>query len=141
MKLMRNNPFRRLKYLPWAILAQVAGLTIFSVVVLEILLLVSTEIPAIARSLDLLFAPPLGLLMGLAIAMGVGALGVCILERFYSQVTINTSVLWALILCLLIGLLVHSLLPFVGLIGLNQAALMGILLGVFIKGWSYWRRY
>lgn len=137
---MRNS-LNRLKYLPWAILFQVAGLTMFAVVVLEVLLIVGAEIPAIALSLQLLFAPPLNLLVLLALTMAVGALGVVILERFYPQVVINTAVLWALILCLLIALVIYTFLPYVGLLALDQTALMGILLGVFIKGWSYWKRY
>lgn len=136
-----TNPLRRLKFLPWRSLIQVSALTTILVVVLEFLLTLGyTQSPTIKRTLSFLHAGPLGLLMTFAIAVGVGALAVYLLERFYQQVIINTASLWALVLCLVLFLLLKSLIPLMPiLVTLGQIQLIGIILGIFWKGRPYWR--
>jgi hypothetical protein len=75
----------------------------------------------------------------MAAAVGVGALAVYLLKRFYPQVLINTASLWALIPCLLLFLFIKSLLPIPGLVNLTYPQLLGIIVGVFWKGRPYWR--
>jgi hypothetical protein len=67
-------------------------------------------------------------------AIGVGAMAVYLLERFYQKIIINTANLWALVLCLAVFLLLKSLLPLMPiLISLDQLQLVGIILGIFGK--------
>ncbi|NEP28299.1 MAG: peptide chain release factor 1, partial [Moorea sp. SIO3I6] len=76
----------------------------------------------------------------MAAAIGVGVLGVYICERWQSQVFLKTSSLWALVLCLMVGLLLKSQLPIpFGLVGFSMNAVIGVILGVFWKGRPYWR--
>lgn len=137
-----SNPLRGLKFLPWLTLFQVAALATGLAFVVEILLIVGTQFPAINQLLELLFQPPLALFVLLAAAVGLGALSMLILERFYQRVAINTSVLWALILCVMVMLMARSLLQLpVLFLAPDYTTLMGVLLGVFWQGKAYWRRY
>jgi uncharacterized membrane protein len=66
------------------------------------------------------------------------------MERFFRQLIINTGMLWALILCLIVTISIKSIIqlfiPFPGLLlNLNQESLMGLVLGVFLVSWKYWR--
>lgn len=135
------NPLRRLKFLPWRSLLQVSALTTIILIVLEFLLTLGyTQSPAINRTLDFLYTGSLGLLMTFVTAIGVGAIAVYLLERFYQQVIINTANLWGLVLCLAVFLLLKSLLPLMPiLISLDQLQLVGIIIGIFWKGRPYWR--
>ncbi len=135
-----TDPLRRLKFLPWRSLIQVSALTTLIVVVLEFLLALGyTQTSVIRGTLSILYAPPLGLLMIIAAAVGVGALAVYLLERLYRQMVINTASLWALVLCLAVFLFLKSLLLPSVLVDLSQIQLVGIILGVFWKGRPYWR--
>lgn len=97
--------------------------------------------PLINDSLSLLLSPPLGLITVLSIAVCVGALAVYLLETVYPNIMINAGVLWALVPCLLLGIVLKNLLPLpASLVGLDEGQLIGIILGIFIKGKPYWRR-
>lgn len=135
------NPLRRLKFLPWRSLFSLSGLITLIIIVLDVLLTIGyNRSLAISRGLSLLYTPPLGILVNCATAVGVGALAVYLLEKFYPQVSINTSTLWALVLCLIVCLLVKSLIPLPELlISFDEIRLMGIVVGVFWKGRPYWR--
>ncbi len=135
------NPLRRLKFLPWRSLLQVSALTTIILIVLEFLLTLGyTQSAVINRTLDFLYTGFLGLLMTFVTAIGVGAITVYLLERFYQQVIINTANLWGLVLCLAVFLLLKSLLPLMPiLISLDQLQLVGIIIGIFWKGRPYWR--
>jgi len=94
------------------------------------------------RSLEILFAPPLGEFMVIALSMGIGALAVYLMDRFYKEIAITNAVLWSLVLSLMVTLLVKSWLPLPTLlVHITQSSLLGIILGVFLGGWSHWRRY
>lgn len=131
------DPLRRLKFLPWLLLLQVSTLTTLIVAVLDFLLALEyTQ----SRALSLLYSPPLGILVTFAVAVGIGALAVYLLERLYRQVTINTATLWALVLCLAVCLVLKSLLPIPAfIVNLNETQLIFIIIGVFWKGRPYWR--
>ncbi|MBD1998294.1 peptide chain release factor 1 [Leptolyngbya sp. FACHB-541] len=135
-----SNPLRRLKFLPWLPLFQVAALATGLAFVVEILLIAGTQFSPIAETLEILFQPPLALFVLLAAAVGLGALAALILERFHQRVVINTSVLWALILCVMVMLMARSLLQLpVLFLAPDYMTLMGVLLGVFWQGKAYWR--
>lgn len=135
-----TDPLRRLQYLPWRSLLQISGLTFILVTLLELLLSLGTRhSPLIRNTLSLMFLPPLGILIFMAAAVGVGALAVYLWGRYYPQVLINSGSLWALVPCLLLFLLVKSLLPIPGLVNLTYPQLLGIIVGVFWKGRPYWR--
>jgi hypothetical protein len=137
-----SNPLRRLKFLPWLPLFQVAALATGLAFVIEILLIEGTRFSPIAQTLEILFQPPLALFVLLAAAAGLGVLATLILERFYQRISINTSVLWALILCVMVMLLARSLLQLpVLFLAPDYMTLMGVLLGVFWQGKAYWQRY
>lgn len=79
------------------------------------------------------------MIITLIAAAGFGVLAVYILERFYPQVLINSSSLWALIPCLALTLWLKSLLPLFVLVSLSYPNLVAVLVGVFWKGRPYWR--
>lgn len=138
-----RNPFWRFKSLPWAILLQVALAAV-----------------AIATAADLLLAQGLALLLAnagsgllpllelifmalpIAAGFGIGALGLTILERLFSQVRIDTSVLWALVPCIALVLFVKGFLPIpAALVAASYPLLVGVLLGIFVVGKRHWRRW
>lgn len=137
-----RDPLNRLKFLPWRSLFQASVFTALVVLALELLLSVAIQTVAIVNTLiNSLFTPPLGLLISCAIAIGVGALAVVILERLYRP-GINASSLWALVLCLAIVFLVSSLLPLsTHLFQFGYYSLVLMIVGVFWKGRPYWRSF
>ena len=136
-----RDPLRRLKFLPWRSLLQVSALTNLIVLILDFLIGVEYQrSPVVRQVLNSLYTPPLGIITTLAVAVGVGALAVYLLERFYPQVRLEANTLWALVPCLALLLLVKSLLPVQPiLVNLDQTQLMGILVGIFWQGRPYWR--
>ncbi len=136
-----NNPWHNFKQQPWLPLSKVAAFTTVLVVALENLLIwVLTQSEIFRPVSRLLFSRPLAIIWFMAAAIGVGVLGVYICERWQSQVLLNTSSLWALVLCLIVGLLLKSQLPIpLGLVGFSMNAVIGVILGVFWKGRPYWR--
>lgn len=133
-----TDPLRSLKYLPWRSLFQVSALTIGIVAALEIILnFALTKSSIISKIFNLLFAPPLGLLMAFFLAVGVGALAVYLLERFYTQTTISKNSLWALVLCLILILWLKVLLIEPLILYLNEIQAIGMILGIFWKGRPY----
>ncbi|MEQ9480841.1 peptide chain release factor 1 [Coleofasciculus sp. F4-SAH-05] len=131
----------RLRSLPWRSLLEVSGITTAVAIALEIIIgLGANQSAAIRQMLQFLYTPPLGIIITLMAAAGFGVLAVYILERFYSQVLINSSSLWALVPCLALTLWLKSLLPVPAfLVSLSYANLVAVLVGVFWKGRPYWR--
>jgi hypothetical protein len=136
-----NNPLRQLRQLPWVPLFLVALLTLFWASVIELLLrLGAVYVPLIRQALDMLFTPPLDIVLSFAIALGVGALAVLFLEIVYPQLIINAGVLWALLVCLFVMILIRSILPLpTALLAPSYMMLVGNMLGIFLKGKPYWR--
>ena len=136
-----NNTLRRLKQIPWTPLFWVSLLTLFWASVIDQLLRLGLiYVDLIGRVLTLLFTPPLNIIIGLAAAVGLGALAVIFLEILYPQILINTGVLWALLLCLFLMLVVRSLLPLPTIfLDPSYSMLIGAMLGIFLKGKPYWR--
>lgn len=136
-----TNPLRRLKFLPWRSLFLVSMLVTVIVTALDFLITVGyTYSSAIKQALNLLYAPTLGIIVDFAIVVGIGALAVYLLEKLY-KFSINSAILWALVLCLSVCLLVKTLLPLprVLVINFDEIKLIGILVGIFWKGRPYWR--
>lgn len=133
-----NDPIRRLKLLPWRSLLQVSFLTAFIVLILEILLVWGAAHSSIIRdTITTLYSSLIGVFWPIAVSVGIGALAVYLCERWFTQVSLNASSLWALVACLLLALLLKSLLfPSVDL---SNFTLVGIIIGIFWKGRSYWR--
>lgn len=136
-----SNPLRSLKFLPWRSLLQISALTTLIVLVVDLVLVWGfTQSSIITNTITMLYAPPLGIFMPIATSVGIGALGVYLCERLLTRVLLNASNLWALVLCLLLGLGLKSLLPLPSLLlNLSQLTLVGVILGVFWKGRPYWR--
>lgn len=136
-----NHLMQRLKNLPWRSLLKSATLTHLMIAALEILLFWGMpHSPIIGNVLKMLFSPPLGILTQVAIAIGMGALAVYWLELWQERFLLNASSLWALVGCLMLGLMIKSFLPLPSfLIDLSRLGLMGTLIGVFWKGKPYWR--
>jgi hypothetical protein len=135
-----TDPLRRLQYLPWRSLLQVAGFTIVIVIILECLLALGYTQSSVIRSrLLALYRPPLAIVLLFATGFGVGVLAVHFLERYHQKVFINTATLWALIPCLALVIFLNSLLPVPPVVNLNIPQLLGVIVGVFWKGRPYWR--
>lgn len=136
------DPLRRLKFLPWRSLFLVAALTMVLVSALEGLITVSYEsVPATRPLLQGLFLSQLAALISFVLSVAVGALAVFLLERFSRLASINSSILWSLILCLAVTLLIKTFLPLqqLQLLAAGEVQLIGIVVGVFWKGQRYWR--
>lgn len=147
-----SNFLRQLKYIPWRSLFIVAGITFAITTAIELLLWLLFNQLAQGTQSDitrtLVFARYLFFLIflvGSASGVGIGALAVFLLETIDKRVFITANVLWALILCLMIGLAIRVYIPIpninipVILVGANTISLTGIVLGVFWKGKRYWR--
>jgi hypothetical protein len=130
---------RRLKILPWREMLQIAAIVNLTVLGIELFLAWGTKIPAISNALRLLYSSSLGILVPVAIAIGMGSLAVYLLEYWQQQFMLNQTNLWLLVFCLFLGVFLKSLLlpPF--FISLSEATLIGIAVGVFWKGRHYWR--
>ncbi|NJK52517.1 MAG: peptide chain release factor 1 [Leptolyngbyaceae cyanobacterium SU_3_3] len=107
------NPLRRLRFLPWVELLQVALVTVAIASLLDFLLarifvLLPVALSVIMKLLD----SPIGLLVYFAVTIGIGALGVAILERWFRFVSITNSTLWALVPCLALWILLRLFCPF-----------------------------
>lgn len=142
-----SNPLRQLKYLPWTSLFIVAGITFAIAITLDLILGLTysqldegTRFTIVRILAATLYSPIFSLFTIGAIGLGIGALAVFLLETVEKRVFINAGVLWALILCLIIGLIIRSYIPIPALLtDINQMQLVGIILGVFWKGKRYWR--
>ncbi|NEN91592.1 MAG: peptide chain release factor 1 [Okeania sp. SIO3H1] len=138
-----NNIWQRLKSLPWQELLLVSFIATLTVVATEVLLILSfTYFFVILKPLSMLFSSPIfGVLIPIGAAVGMGALAVYLLEFWQKQWLLNNSSLWALVLCLFIGLLLKSLFPLPPvLVSVSRASLISLAIGVFWKGRPYWRR-
>ncbi|HSM83067.1 MAG TPA: hypothetical protein VLS96_15355 [Nodosilinea sp.] len=140
---MMRNPFWRLKSLPWAILLQVALATVAIATAADLLLaqgltlLLANAGPGLAPLLQLVF-----MALPIAAGFGLGALGLTILERWFSSIYIDTGVLWALVPCLGLVVFLKGLLPIpTALVALSYPLVVGVLLGVFVVGKRHWRRW
>jgi hypothetical protein len=138
-----SNPFRRLKFLPWRSLFLLSSLVTLIVIVIDLLFVISYDLsPALARVLSLMYGGSLGVLVQFAGVVGVGALAVYLLEKFFSNVSVNTGVLWALVFCLAVCLVLRAFVPIPErLVNLynNEMQLIAIVIGIFWKGRPYWR--
>jgi hypothetical protein len=137
------NPLHRLKFLPWRSLFLLSSLVTLVVIAIDLSLIVSYDLsPALARVLSLMYGGSLGILVQFASVVGVGALAVYLLEKFFSNVAVSTAVLWALVFCLAVCLVLRSFLPVparvVNLYN-NETQLIAIVIGIFWKGRPYWR--
>ncbi|MGB3535924.1 MAG: peptide chain release factor 1 [Microcoleaceae cyanobacterium] len=138
-----NNLIQRLKQLPWRWLLQNAAIATLLVMAIELLLKSALDLDpssTVERVLQILYAPPFGLIVPILTAMGMGAFSVYLFEPQKQQYLLNSSTLWALVFCLLLCLWIKSLLPVLPfLTSLSRYAFIGILIGVFWKGRPYWR--
>ena len=149
-EILMNNFWDRFKSQPWLPLMQVALVANLMVAIIEYMLVwAETNSESFNRAFSLLFSPSVSMLWSVGAAVGFGALGVYIGERWRSGLTLNIASLWALVLCLLLGLYIKFWLIKFGLkfgifiptlwLELNRVSLVGIIIGVFWKGSSYWR--
>lgn len=136
-----NKFIQRFKNLPWSSLLQSVALTYLIAAIAEILLLWGfTHAQPLQRMMAILYAPPLGLIVLLAVGVGVGALSIYLIEIRRFAVYLNTTCLWVLFLCLLIALFLYkSILTPIILLSTSQITIMGILIGLFWKGRPYWK--
>nr|WP_290223731.1 peptide chain release factor 1 [Trichocoleus desertorum] len=134
------DPLRRLKFLPWRSLALLTLATFVIVAVIEVILgLGYTQVSVVRAVLNPLFGAPWVVLTLLAAGFGIGVLAVFLLETRWPQVSINAGVLWALVLCLILGAVIRSLMPLpVILVSPSQTQFMGFLVGIFWRGRPYW---
>lgn len=137
-----NDPLRRLKFLPWISLLQISLITVLVAIAFDVLLVqIATAVPVILNLLTKLLNSPIGVLIRLAVPVGIGALAVAILERWFRQVMVTNSTLWALVPCVALWLLLKSFvqMPSALFPDLDILSLVGVVVGVFWKGRPYWR--
>lgn len=136
-----GNPLSRLKYLPWRSLFLAGGLAVLLLIVpIESLLQQLAQSGSESSQWVItLLNSPLGVIIGLAIPVGLGALAVFLLERL-DRTSISTGSLWGLVLCTLLARIVQTLI-FYREVQTNELELVGIVLGVFWKGRPYWKSF
>lgn len=135
-----RDPLQRLKFLPWVRLCLSAIVTALVAALLEFLVLLAAQVTGVGDLVLLLFASPLAPITRLALAAGLGAFAVFWLERVHPEVRIQSGVLWALVLCVLVAIGLKGGLPLpLNLLPFNELLLIGIVVGVFWKGRRYWR--
>jgi hypothetical protein len=140
---MMGNPLRSWKFLPWRSLFSAAAVTVLIAKLLDAAIgYGSIYSQPLDRLLTAIVEHQLAVILFLLLYFGLGALAVYLLETVFSPGPIYASTLWALILCLLLTFMLASLifrpLPVV-LFRLNENLLVGLAVGVFWKGRSYWR--
>lgn len=136
------DPLRRLKYLPWIELLQVSLFTIGIAIALDWLFFQIAIVPAIRPTIAQLLNSPFAFVIVLGAAVGVGALGVAVMERWFRRIVISNASLWALVPCLALWLWLRSFLvvfPQLLLPPLTFESFICVVLGVFWKGKPYWR--
>lgn len=136
-----NKFIQRFKNLPWMALWQSVTLTYLIVAIAEVLMIWGiTQSLALRKMIKILYAQPLDLLILFGVGVGVGALAIYLIEIRPPKIFLNTTCLWVLFLCLLVTLLIYkSIFPPVLLLSTSQITIMGILMGLFWKGRTYWR--
>jgi hypothetical protein len=138
-----RNPFWRLKSLPWVSLLQVAGLAVLLATAADLLL--AQAFGMLTRGLAgplLPFLRLVLLVLPLAAGFGIGALGILILERLFTNLYLDTGTLWALVPCIVLVLFLKSFLPLpTFLVSIGYPQLVGSILGIFVVGKRHWRRW
>ncbi len=131
------NAFRQL---PWRSLLLAAILSVTVVKAVDYLIARGLELGSNTALLKLLVTPAGSLLLFGCGGLAIGGLGVLCLERVGSA-RIQSNVLWAFVLCLLLCLWLLAQLPVagLGLVIFSQVHMIGIVIGVFWQGRSYWR--
>lgn len=139
-----RNPLWRLKTLPWVPLLQNALLTVLLATLLDfgLLLILTILFSTGVQNIGLVIPTGIGFtLLLIAIAGGVGALSVILIERLFRHVLLDVATLWALVGCLILVLFVKTLTPIPSLfLGLSRFQITGLVLGLFAQSRSYWRR-
>lgn len=138
-----RDPLWRLKTLPWIPLIQNALLTVLLATVLDIalifLLIGLADVWPQGRN-SVLSGGLIMLLLQFLVGGGIGALAVMLMERVFRRVMLDTAVLWALVGCLALVLFLKDLLPVPALlVKLSYIQFVGLLLGLFSQGRTYWR--
>jgi hypothetical protein len=138
-----RNPFWRLKSLPWASLLQAAGLAVLFATAADLLLAQAFDMLTRALAGPLLPVLRLVLLvLPLAAGFGMGALGIVVLERLFSNIYLDTAVLWALVPCIVLVLFLKGVVPIPAfLVSVGYPQLVGSILGIFVTGKRHWRRW
>ncbi|NER38613.1 MAG: peptide chain release factor 1 [Oscillatoria sp. SIO1A7] len=124
----------KLKYLPWRELFQIAIIATLILIPLELLVGWGySSSPIVRQIIQRIYTPPLNTIVYIAAAVGVGALAVYIGERRRVVGLVNNPSLWALVLCVMLGLLVKSLLPIPSILVnfRDFGTLIGVVFGVF----------
>jgi len=131
-----------LKRLPWRSLIQATLLTLLVVTLVDVAIAVLiAQSPDMGKLLELLFNPPLGILIFFATAVGIGALSVAMLERI-DRFSITTNSLWGLAFCLILACLLKLQLPLPSpLTPSGQGEFVAMIVGIFWKGRPYWRSF
>lgn len=138
-----RNPLWRFKSLPWIPLLQNALLTVLLATVLDIALFFI--LGALFRAWPegtsiVLQGGVVELLLLFAVAGGIGALAVILMERVFRSIMLDGAVLWALVGCLVLVLYLKRFLPIPTLlVGISYVQFVGLLLGLFSQGRRHWR--
>lgn len=135
-----SDPWRGFTQQPWTFLIKIAGIATAIALAMDLLFMASfladTPLKLVLQSL---YRNPFSPLLPFVTAVGFGALGVTLCEKQPNPIRLNTSRLWALILCLLGGLACKNLLPLpLEFVQLSQGGFVGTVVGVFWKGRPYW---
>ena len=124
----------KLNYLPWRSLFQIAIIVTLILIPLELLVGWGySSSPIIRQIIDRIYTYPLGTIVYVAAGVGVGALAVYVGERRRVVGLVNNPSLWALVLCVMLGLFAKSLLPIPSfLVNFRDiGTLIGVIFGVF----------
>ncbi len=131
-----------LKYLPWRSLTLAALLSVIVVKAADLWIgRILGQLDNTSVLMKFLLTPTGSTLLFFCVGLAIGSLGVLFLEKFEVRQAIDSSSLWALVLCILISLWLIVQLNIEGLsLGeVHYTHTIGIVVGVFWKG-RYYRR-
>ncbi|WP_404784277.1 hypothetical protein [Altericista sp. CCNU0014] len=131
-----------LKYLPWRSLFLASLLGVVAVKIADAIAgSAVNRLDSHSALIGLLLTRSGFTLIYACAGLAVGSLGVFFLERFERGSSIYSSTLWALVLCLLVGLWLFQHLDIAGLslVEIHYIHILGTIVGVFWRGKRYWR--
>lgn len=131
-----------LKYLPWRSLTLAALLSVVVVKATDLWIgRLLGQLGNTSLLMKFLLTPTGSTLLFFCVGLAIGSLGVAFLEKFEVRQAIDSSSLWALVLCILVSLwlVVQLNIEGLSLSEVHYTHTIGIAVGVFWKG-RYYRR-
>jgi len=136
-----NKPLFKFSLTTWRSLFLTALLATFVSILIDIILIFClAQVQAIMQLSQVVFNSPIGVIIPLIAAFGLGILSVNLWEKTQPKLPLQPPILLALVICVFIGLFMKSLLPISFLLAqFSYHSFLGLTVGIFWRGRRYWR--